>query len=86
MALDSDKSLKKLKQGRVIMKYLVLGDDKKTEYILPEDHYDKEEVESFLNKLTGEIKKEIFNPSPDKYMSCKYCDYKILCPRFYGYK
>ena len=84
LALDSDKSLKKLKQGRVIMKYLVLGDDKKTEYILPEDHYDKEEVESFLNKLTGEIKKEIFNPSPDKYMSCKYCDYKILCPRFYG--
>ena len=86
LALDSDKSLKKLKQGRVIMKYLVLGDDKKTEYILPDDHYNREEVESILNKLTGEIKKEIFDPSPGKYMSCKYCDYKILCPRFYGYK
>ena len=86
LALDSDKNLKKLKQGRVIMKYLVLGDDKKTEYILPEDHYNREEVESILNNLTGEIKKEIFNPLPGKYMSCKYCDYKILCPRFYGYK
>ena len=68
------------------MKYLVIGDDKKTEYILPEDHYDREEVESIINKLTGEIKKEMFNPSPGRYMSCKYCDYKILCPRFYGYK
>jgi|GEM_PF-988497 len=86
LAFDSDKDLKNLKQGRVIMKYLILGDDKKTEYILPEDHYDKEEIESILNKLTGKIKKEMFDPSPGNYMLCRYCDYKLLCPRFYGYK
>ncbi|MCK5567002.1 MAG: PD-(D/E)XK nuclease family protein, partial [Actinomycetia bacterium] len=84
LALDSDRSLKKFKQGKVIMKYLVLGDDKKTEYILPEDHYNKKNIESVLGKLIRKIKKESFNPSPGKFMSCKYCNYKILCPRFYG--
>ena len=75
---------KKLKQEKVIMKYLVLGDDKKTEYILPEDHYNRESIESVLGKLIGMIKKESFDPLPGTYMSCKYCDHKILCPGFYG--
>ncbi len=84
LALDSTKSFNKLKHGRTIMKYLVLGDNKKTEYILPGDYYEREDIESILCELIGKIKKGSFSPSPDKYMSCKYCDYKILCPRFYG--
>jgi DNA helicase-2/ATP-dependent DNA helicase PcrA len=84
LALDSDRNLKKFKQGRVILKYLILGDNKKTEYTLPEDHYDKKDIESVLGELIRKIKKESFSPLPGKYMSCRYCDYKTLCPRFYG--
>jgi DNA helicase II / ATP-dependent DNA helicase PcrA len=84
LALDRDKSLMKLKHGRIFMKYLVLGNDKKTEYIVSEEDYIREDIESFLDKLIKKIKKESFDPLPGKYMSCRYCNYKTLCPRFYG--
>lgn len=84
LALDSDKNLKELKKGKVLLKYLSLGDDRKTEYMMPEGHYNKEETKILINELAGKIKKEKFIPAPGSYMSCRYCDCKILCPRFYG--
>ena len=31
-----------------------------------------------------EIKLEKFWPRPRNFMSCRNCDYKILCPKYYG--
>jgi DNA helicase II / ATP-dependent DNA helicase PcrA len=83
LAMDEDKRLKKTGPAGISMKYLSLGAEKKAEYFLPPECYDREElIERLLQMISGIIK-ERFGAEPDSYRTCSMCDYKILCPRFY---
>ncbi len=85
LAMDKDKKLQNLKSdGRILMKYMCPGNEKKSEFFMPDDYYDRQEIESLIEELAGRIIQEDFIDGPESFMSCKYCEYKLICPRFYG--
>jgi DNA helicase-2/ATP-dependent DNA helicase PcrA len=84
LAMDEDSSLKKLKIPDIRMKYIRLGSEKKAEFFLPKNYYDREKLIKKLKQIISGIKKEKFMAEPGSYNTCRYCDYMILCPKHYG--
>ena len=84
LAMEKDSSLQKMKIPDIKMKYLSLGSEKKAEYFLPEEYYDQEELIARLKEIISGIKSEEFRAEPVGYNTCSYCDFKIVCPKFYG--
>jgi len=83
LAMDEDKRLKKTGAKDIRMKYISLGAEKKAEFFLPPEYYDRGAlIEKLLNMISG-IVNERFEAKPASYRSCSLCDYKILCPRSY---
>jgi superfamily I DNA/RNA helicase/CRISPR/Cas system-associated exonuclease Cas4 (RecB family) len=68
----------------IIMKYINLGAEKNAEYFIPDNYYDSAEVEENIKSITSKILNEDFRNNPKNYMSCKDCEYKLICPGFYG--
>jgi hypothetical protein len=66
------------------MKYLSLGSDKKAEFFLPDEYYDREHLIAKLKEIISRIKGEKFRAEPSGYNTCSYCDYMVICPRYYG--
>ncbi len=69
---------------RIIMKYINLGEEKNAEYFVPDNYYEGAEVEKIVKSLTSKILNEDFRNNPKNFMSCKNCEYKLICPEFYG--
>jgi DNA helicase-2/ATP-dependent DNA helicase PcrA len=84
LAMDEDSGLRHTKVPHIRMKYLSLGAEKNAEYFLPEGYYDREYLIERLKDLISGIKAERFRAEPGAYNTCSYCDYKIICPRYYG--
>jgi CRISPR/Cas system-associated exonuclease Cas4 (RecB family) len=85
LAIDEDKKLQSLQvDGGILMKYMCPGNEKKSEVYMPDDYYDRQEIGSLIEELAGRIIREDFGDYPKSFMSCKYCEYKLICPRFYG--
>ena len=85
LAIDEDKKLRDLcSDGGTLMKYICPGNKKKPEVFIPEEYYDRLEIKSLIKELAGRISREEFNAVPKNFMSCKYCEYKLICPEFYG--
>jgi len=73
-----------LNGSNIILKYYFLGREKDPFLIIPPEYYDKEELIKKILKTISNIRSENFNINPKDYMSCFYCDYKILCDKYYG--
>lgn len=85
LAIDKDKRLHSLQSdGGTLMKYMCPGNERKPEFFMPDDYYDRQEIESLTEELAGRIIQEDFIDGPKSFISCKYCEYKLICPRFYG--
>jgi len=85
LAIDKDKKLHNLQPNNgILMKYMCPGNEKKSEFFMPDDYYGRQEIESLIEELAGRIIQEDFNDAPKSFMSCKYCEYKLICPGFYG--
>lgn len=85
LAIDKDKKLHSLlSDGGVLMKYMCPGNEKESEFFMPDDYYDRQEIGSLIEELAERIIREDFGDYPKSFMSCKYCEYKLICPRFYG--
>ena len=66
------------------MKYISLGAEKKMEYFLPGQYFNRGQVIEGLREIINRILDEDFKARPKDYMTCHYCDYKPVCPRYYG--
>jgi len=84
LAVENDSSFRKNAGKRILMKYVSLGDDKKGEYFIPDELYSREEIEAKIAGIAERIAGEDFPAQPKDFMTCTYCDYQLLCPRFYG--
>ncbi|MCD4669250.1 MAG: PD-(D/E)XK nuclease family protein, partial [Actinomycetia bacterium] len=85
LAMDKDKGLHSLQaDGGILMKYMCPGNEKKSEFYMPDDYYDRQEIESLIEELAERIIHEDFSDYPKSFVSCKYCEYKLICPGFYG--
>jgi ATP-dependent exoDNAse (exonuclease V) beta subunit len=84
LAIDEDSRLRQLKVKDVKMKYLSLGSEKKAEFFLPDGFYDQEKLIKRLKEIISGIRREKFRAEPSGYNTCNYCDFKVLCPRFFG--
>ena len=47
-------------------------------------YYNENYIVSKIREITKKIQKEQFICKPRDFSSCMYCDYKILCPRYYA--
>ncbi|MFO7928711.1 MAG: ATP-dependent DNA helicase [Candidatus Humimicrobiaceae bacterium] len=83
MASKLSKDLNFLKNGNIKLKYICLGDDKKTVFEVPSGTYDENDLRKRIKLIIKDIKGENFNPQKG-YLSCFNCDYKILCSKYYG--
>ncbi len=81
LAMDEDQRLKKTRPKGISMKYISLGAEKKAEFFLPPEYYDREALIEMLLKMISGIKNERFEAKPAGYRSCSLCEFKILCPR-----
>ena len=84
MAVDVSEDLIDFKSMNVKMKYICLGNLRKSLYIVPEEYYSRDEISHRLGESISAIKKEEFKAKPRNYNSCTNCGFKILCPRYYG--
>jgi superfamily I DNA/RNA helicase/CRISPR/Cas system-associated exonuclease Cas4 (RecB family) len=84
MAVDVSEDLIDFKSMNVKMKYICLGNLRKSLYIVPEEYYSRDEISHRLGESISAIKKEEFKAKPGNYNSCTNCGFKILCPRYYG--
>jgi len=82
LAIEKDK--KNYGDMRIIMKYINLGEEKNAEYLVPDNYYESREVDRMIKRLASKILNEDFKNNPKNFMSCKNCDYKLICPGFYG--
>ena len=84
LAVDLSEDLRSFRNKDTRMKYICLGNTKKTISGLPEEHYRQGEIMQILEDVISCIKKERFEPVPESFMSCRNCLFKILCPKYYG--
>jgi len=84
LAVDKDRQFEKMAAKRIRMKYMSLGNEKKAEYFLADGSFDAGDIEKKITGIVSNIKSGQFEACPRDYMTCSYCDYKLLCPRFYG--
>jgi RecB family exonuclease len=84
LAMKKDSMLRKLEGPDIRMKYLSMGSEKKAEYFLPEGYYNQEKLIEGLKEIISGIKSERFRAEPSGYNTCSFCDYMILCPKYYG--
>lgn len=84
LAVDLSKNLSPFRNRDTRMKYISLGNTKKTVAEMDGIYYRKDEVVKTLKEIILNIKKERFEPRPGNYMSCMNCLFKILCPKYYG--
>ncbi len=84
LAVDLSKNLSPFRNKDTRMKYISLGNTKKTVTEMDGIYYRKDEVVKTLKEIILNIKNERFEPVPGNYMSCMNCLFKILCPKYYG--
>ncbi len=84
LAVDLSEDLRPLRNKETKMKYVCLGNTKKTVSEMPGEHYRQDGIIQILKEVLSSIKKERFEPVPESYMSCRNCLFKILCPKYYG--
>lgn len=90
LALSLSEDLLFLKDKKPKLKYFLLGQLSNPSpnpiCEVPEECCDLDEISTLIKGLISRIKNEDFNPLPESYMTCKSCNYRILCPKYYGTK
>jgi len=84
LAVDLSEELSSLRGKEYRLKYICLGVPGNPVCEIPLEYYDSDKFMGALKNIILKIKRERFSPNPKNYMSCMSCNYKILCPRYYG--
>jgi len=84
LAVEKDRHFKDISNSSIKMKYIFLGAKKDGEIFLPCSYFDREKILGQIDFIISRITGEDFHVDPKSYITCSFCDYKILCPRFYG--
>ncbi len=83
MAVDGSCQLEFLKNKKIMLKYIFIGDEKSSDpvLVLPEGEYEYKQFSSFLQSIIEDIKSEKFDYFTSDYYSCRSCDFKLICPK-----
>jgi len=84
LAVDLSEELSFIRGKEYRLKYICLGVPGNPVCEVPSEHYDSDKFTDALRDIILKIKRERFSPNPKNYMSCMSCNYKIICPRYYG--
>ncbi|MDD3520180.1 MAG: ATP-dependent DNA helicase [Actinomycetota bacterium] len=88
LAMKRSDSLKQvipdIKKRIIVPRYYVIGSDKDNFFTVNiTEKIEEKTIEKILDIISN-IKKEKFEINPRNYFSCKSCEYKIFCTKYYG--